>query len=198
MNIGYILGLVGRDSFIKGRWYTTDDIERETVTKLASSFMHTYRVKSESSRRVYTVKIKNNGEEIEGYSCSCPQFERAKTCKHVAAVLLNDYATIASYEFIDKLALSREILNSYRNDGLKTIKEKLDIDLEFEFNSDDIYLKIKIGNKKKYTLSTYGKTSNFIEAYNEKKKYEFGKNLTYSPSKYYFDNKDAELIDYIT
>ena len=93
MNYGYILGIVGRDSFVKGRWYSSD-IEKEDTTKLASSFMHIYRVKSESSRRIYTVKIKNNGADIEGYSCNCPQFEIAKTCKHVAAVLIDDYEDI--------------------------------------------------------------------------------------------------------
>ena len=51
MNYGYILGIVGRDSFVKGRWYSSD-IEKEDTTKLASSFMHAYRVKSESSRRI--------------------------------------------------------------------------------------------------------------------------------------------------
>lgn len=196
MNYGYILGIVGRDSFVKGRWYSSD-IEKEDTTKLASSFMHIYRVKSESSRRIYTVKIKNNGADIEGYSCNCPQFEIAKTCKHVAAVLLDDYEDIASYEFIDKLALSKEILASYKNNDSNTIKEKLDINLEFQFSYRDIYLKIKIGNKKKYTLSTYSKASNFIDAYNERKEYVFGKNLTYSPNKFYFDNKDSELLEYL-
>ena len=196
MNYGYILGIVGRDSFVKGRWYSSD-IEKEDTTKLASSFMHIYRVKSESSRRIYTVKIKNNGADIEGYSCNCPQFERAKTCKHVAAVLIDDYEDIASYEFIDKLALSKEILASYKNIDSNTIKERLDINLEFQFSYRDIYLKIKIGNKKKYTLSTYSKASNFIDAYNERKEYVFGKNLTYSPNKFYFDNKDSELLEYL-
>ena len=196
MNYGYILGIVGRDSFVKGRWYSSD-IEKENTTKLASSFMHIYRVKSESPRRVYTVKIKNNGADIEGYSCNCPQFEMAKTCKHVAAVLLDDYEDIASYEFIDKLALSKEILASYKNNDSNTIKEKLDINLEFQFSYRDIYLKIKIGNKKKYTLSTYSKVSSFIDAYNERKEYVFGKNLTYSPNKFYFDNKDSELLEYL-
>ena len=196
MNYGYILGIVGRDSFVKGRWYSSD-IEKEDTTKLASSFMHIYRVKSESSRRIYTVKIKNNGADIEGYSCNCPQFERAKTCKHVAAVLIDDYEDIASYEFIDKLALSKEILASYKNIDSNTIKERLDINLEFQFSYRDIYLKIKIGNKKKYTLSTYSKASNFIDAYNERKEYVFGKNLIYSPNKFYFDNKDSELLEYL-
>ena len=196
MNYGYILGIVGRDSFVKGRWYSSD-IEKENTTKLASSFMHIYRVKSESSRRIYTVKIKNNGADIEGYSCNCPQFEIAKTCKHVAAVLIDDYEDIASYEFIDKLALSKEILASYKNNDSNTIKEKLDINFEFQFSYRDIYLKIKIGNKKKYTLSTYSKASSFIDAYNERKEYVFGKNLTYSPNKFYFDNKDSELLEYL-
>lgn len=196
MNYGYILGIVGRDSFVKGRWYSSD-IEKENTTKLASSFMHIYRVKSESPRRVYTVKIKNNGADIEGYSCNCPQFEIAKTCKHVAAVLIDDYEDIASYEFIDKLALSKEILASYKNNDSNTIKERLDINLEFQFSYRDIYLKIKIGNKKKYILSTYSKASSFIDAYNERKEYVFGKNLTYSPNKFYFDNKDSELLEYL-
>lgn len=196
MNYGYILGIVGRDSFVQGRWYSSD-IEKENTTKLASSFMHIYRVKSESPRRVYTVKIKNNGADIEGYSCNCPQFEIAKTCKHVAAVLIDDYEDIASYEFIDKLALSKEILASYKNNDSNTIKERLDINLEFQFSYRDIYLKIKIGNKKKYTLSTYSKASSFIDAYNERKEYVFGKNLTYSPNKFYFDNEDSELLEYL-
>lgn len=196
MNYGYILGIVGRDSFVKGRWYSSD-IEKENTTKLASSFMHIYRVKSESPRRIYTVKIKNNGADIEGYSCNCPQFEIAKTCKHVAAVLIDDYEDIASYEFIDKLALSKEILASYKNNDSNTIKERLDINLEFQFSYRDIYLKIKIGNKKKYILSTYSKASSFIDAYNERKEYVFGKNLTYSPNKFYFDNKDSELLEYL-
>ena len=197
MNYGYILGIVGRDSFVKGRWYGNSEIEKEDITKLASSFMHIYRVASETSRRFYTVKIKNNGADIQGISCTCPQFNRVKTCKHVAAVLINDYDEIANYEFIDKLALSKEILENYKNSDLSTIKEKLDIDLEFEFNYNSIYLKIKIGNKKKYTLSTYGKASNFINTYNEKREYVFGKNLTYSPNKHYFDNKDIELLEYL-
>lgn len=197
MNYGYILGIVGRDSFVKGRWYDSNSIKREGVTKLASSFMHNYQVRSESSRRFYTVKIKNNGADIEGYSCSCPQFERAKTCKHIAAVLIDEYDTIASYEFIDKLTLSKEILASYKSNTLNTIKEKLDVDLEFEFSYGDIYLKVKIGDKKKYTLSTYGKVSNFMDAYNAKEEYKFGKNLTYSPNKYYFDSKDVELLEYL-
>ena len=198
MNSSYVLGIVGRDSFIKGRWYGPNELKKEMVERLANSFLHTYKVRSETSRRVYTVKIKNNGEEVSGYSCTCPQFERAKTCKHIAAVLIRDYDKIATFEYIDKLALSKEILANFKNNNIATIKEKLDTEIEFAFEYDSIYLKIKIGDKKKYNLSPYNKCLSFIEAYMENKEFTFGKSLTYDPNKHYFDNKDKELLEYLS
>ena len=45
MNLSYVLGIVGRDSFIKGRWYGPNELKKEMVERLANSFLHTYKVK---------------------------------------------------------------------------------------------------------------------------------------------------------
>ena len=168
MDYTSILSLVGRDSFIKGRWYDPGYIEKIGCTKLASSFIHTYSVKSESSRRHYTVKIKNNGEDVLGYSCDCPQFDRAKTCKHVAAVLMSDGDDLASFEIIDELELSKKILADYQSDNKTNIKQKLEVELEFAFVYRYVNVKLRIGDKKKYTLSVPSKFRNFIYAYKNK------------------------------
>lgn len=197
MDYTSILSLVGRDSFIKGRWYDPGYIEKIGCTKLASSFIHTYSVKSESSRRYYTVKIKNNGEDVLGYSCDCPQFDRAKTCKHVAAVLMNDGDDLASFEIIDELELSKKILADYQSDNKTNIKQKLEVELEFAFVYRYVNVKLRIGDKKKYTLSVPSKFRNFIYAYKNKDEYYFGKALTYNANMHYFSKEDSELLDYL-
>ena len=88
MNYRYIIDLVGYDSFYKGRFYGYGSIQKINTNKLSDSFVHEYKVKSERTRKWYDVKIKNNGAKVLGYSCSCPQFSREKTCKHIAAVLI--------------------------------------------------------------------------------------------------------------
>ncbi len=193
MDYTSILSLVGRDSFIKGRWYDPGYIEKIGCTKLASSFIHT----SESSRRYYTVKIKNNGEDVLGYSCDCPQFDRAKTCKHVAAVLMNDGDDLASFEIIDELELSKKILADYQSDNKTNIKQKLEVELEFAFVYRYVNVKLRIGDKKKYTLSVPSKFRNFIYAYKNKDEYYFGKALTYNANMHYFSKEDSELLDYL-
>lgn len=197
MDYTSILSLVGRDSFIKGRWFDPGYIEKIGCTKLASSFIHTYSVKSESSRRHYNVKIKNNGEDVLGYSCDCPQFDRAKTCKHVAAVLMNDGDDLASFEIIDELELSKKILADYQSDNKANIKQKLEVELEFAFVYHYVNVKLRIGDKKKYTLSVPSKFRNFIYAYKNKDEYYFGKALTYNANMHYFSKEDSELLDYL-
>lgn len=197
MDYTSILSLVGRDSFVKGRWYDPGYIEKLGCTKLASSFIHTYSVKSETSRKHYTVKIKNNGEEVLGYSCDCPQFERAKTCKHIATVLMNEGDKLVDFEIIDELELSKKILADYQMNNKTNIKQKLEVEVEFAFVYRHINIKLRIGDKKKYTLSVPSKFRNFIYAYNNDDEYYFGKVLTYDANIHYFSKEDSELLDYL-
>ena len=192
-----IIDLVGYDSFYKGRFYGYGSIQKINTNKLSDSFIHEYKVKSERTRNWYDVKIKNNGVKIFGYSCSCPQFSREKTCKHIAAVLIEDMDEIEKYEIIDELKASKSILDKYNIDSKSQIKQKLDLEIEFDFRYGRAGLRVYIGNEKKYVLSTNTKISNFFHAYRYNYEYKFGKNLIYENSKYYFDKDDTEILEYI-
>ncbi len=196
MNYAYIIKLVGRDSFFKGRMYPPRYIRKENVKKLENYYIHIYKVKSERTNKWYDVNIKNNGSKIFDYSCSCPQFAKNKTCKHVAAVLTEDMEEIEEFEIIDELAISKSILNMYNTFKKNEIKEKLDIELEFEFGYN-IFIKLSIGNSKKYKISNVSKLLNFLNAYNNNEEYEFGKCLTYIPSKHYFDKTSLDIIKFL-
>ena len=192
-----IIDLVGYDSFYKGRFYGYGSIQKINTIKLSDSFIHEYKVKSERTRKWYDVKIKNNGVKILGYSCSCPQFSRDKTCKHIAAVLIEDMDKIEEYEIIDELKASESILDRYNIDSKNQIKQKLDLEIEFDFRYGSAVLRVYIGNEKKYVLSTNTKINNFFHAYRYNYEYKFGKNLIYENSKYYFDKDDTEILEYI-
>lgn len=197
MNYRYIIDLVGYDSFYKGRFYGYGSIQKINTNKLSDSFVHEYKVKSERTRKWYDVKIKNNGAKVLGYSCSCPQFSRENTCKHIAAVLIEDMDEIEKYEIIDELKASESILDRYNVNSKNQIKQKLDLEIEFDFRYGRAGLRVYIGNEKKYVLSTNTKIGNFFHAYRYNYEYKFGKNLIYENSKYYFDKDDTEILEYI-
>lgn len=54
---------------------------------------------------------------------------------------------IEEYEIIDELAASKRIIDRFKAISIKTIKEKLELDLEFLFDYG-INLKLSIGNAK--------------------------------------------------
>ncbi len=197
MNYRYIIDLVGYDSFYKGRFYGYGSIQKINTNKLSDSFIHEYKVKSERTRKWYDVKIKNNGAKVLGYGCNCPQFSREKTCKHLAAVLIQDMDEIEEYEIIDELKASESILDRYNINTKNQIKQKLGLEIEFDFNYGSAVLRVYIGNEKKYVLSTITKLRNFFDSYRNNYEYKFGKNLIYENSKYYFDKKDIQILEYI-
>lgn len=196
MNYSYIINLLGRDSFFKGRMYPISFIKNKEINKKTTYFEHIYSVKSQNSNKFYNVIIENNGSKIYNFSCDCPQFELAHTCKHVAAVMIEDMYKFEEYEIIDEVAVSKLILSRFKGNTSKTIKEKLELELEFLFDYG-ITLRVSIGNDKKYKLNTISKLNNFLNAYYEKKEYTFGKSLTYNPSVHYFSKSDEELLDYL-
>ena len=197
MNYSYIMNLVGRDSFFKGRMYPSIYIRQSKVDKLWNCYRHVYKVKSERTNKWYNVTIRNNGGEVLDFSCSCPQFIGSKTCKHVAAVLIKDKEEIEKFEIVDEEKISKSILKMFSVASKNEIKERLTIDLEFEFGYN-IFLKVSIGSTKKYKLSTIPKLVNFLHAYNNNEPYEFGKSLTYYPAKHYFDKVDMDIIKFLT
>ncbi len=90
-----IIKIVGYDSFYKGRNYPYRYVGEDRIEKSKDFYAHNFYVKSEHSSNRYNVKVINNGGNILGVSCDCPQFKKEKTCKHLAAVLIQNLDTIA-------------------------------------------------------------------------------------------------------
>lgn len=192
-----IIKIVGYDSFYKGRMYPYRYIGSPRIEKNSNNYIHNYSVKSERNNNRYEVKIINNGPKIFGINCNCPQFAKERTCKHLAAVLVQDLDRIIEYEIIDPIAITKSILEKYKDTKANTIKEKIGIEIEFNFAYGRINLKIHIGLKKKYIISSTSKLINFLDSYNKNFEYEFGKNFTYDPKKHYFDKKDEEILNFL-
>ncbi len=191
--------LVGYESFYKGRMYSYRNINYINCYKEDLQFIHIFKVKSSSGYSYYDVKIYNNGEDIKSFSCNCPQFKSKKTCKHVAAVLINFFSEIVENEIVDELAISKEILKAFKNNMKinKTVREKLDVEIIIQSYGSRYFLKLKIGNKRKYTISTRNKFSTFYDNLTNDFEHYFGRNLTYSSDKHYFDEECLNLFDYI-
>ena len=199
MNYGKIIKLVGRESFYDGHIFPSSFMRKIETKKYKDHFIHSYSIKSNISNNWYHVIIKNNGENIESFNCNCDDFTRDKTCRHIAAILIRDMDDISRYEIIDTRAISKNILDLYAKPQDVKVKQQLNIDLEFEIGyGGSIFLKVYIGNEKKYKFSTITKLDNFLNAYNEEQSYKFGKNLTYDPNIYFFEKRDQEILEFLT
>ncbi len=193
-----IINLVGYDSFYKGRSYPSSFIKHVETYEENNYYVHKYSVRSERVNSWYNVNIKNNGMKISSISCGCMQYEKMKTCKHIAAVLVEDITDIIEFEVIDELSVSKSILSKYNIiSKTNTVKQKLDIDVEFNRIYNTIEFRLYIGNEKKYTLSNFNKMQAFLDAYNDNTSYCFGKNLTYDSKLHYFDKKDTEILMFV-
>lgn len=193
-----IIESLGYDSFYKGRSYNSNSIKHIDTCVNDCKFTHTYKVKSESTIVWYKVTITNNGYKIYDYSCECKQYHDNHTCKHIAAVLIDDMENIFESVYVDEYQISKAILKNYNEtDNSLSIKEKLNFDYEFKIDRY-ITFKIYVGNNKKYLLSSETKFNNFYSAFLNNEEYSFGKNLVYSSDKYYIDEIDKKLLDYIS
>ena len=192
-----IIKMVGYDSFFKGRNYPYRYVGEDRIEKSKNYYIHNFYVKSEYSSNVYNVKIVNNGDKILETNCDCLQFKKEKTCKHLAAVLIQNLNRIIEYEIIDPIEITKSILKKYQTNTINSIKEKVDLQVEFNTNYNEIYLKFHIGIKKKYLISTISKLKEFLESYNNNGIYEFGKLFTYDASKHYFDNTTKEILNFV-
>lgn len=196
-NFYKIINTLGYDSFYKGRSYSESFVKHIESNIIDKKYVHKYKVKSEHSNDWYDVEISNNGETLYDYKCNCKQFEKFMTCKHIAAVFINYIDEIFECEYIDELEISKNILKSFKENKKKEIQEKLELNLEFEFEGEYVYFKLLIGNNRMYSLSSQTKLENFLNSFYNKKKYEFGKSLTYDPKIHYFDKLNLEIIDFI-
>ncbi len=195
----FLTQVIGQDSIIKGRGFPPYLLNHLDSYEEPKQFVHTFDVESVSRDTFYDIEIKNNGEKFFDATCSCPQFKKAHTCKHIAACLMYYRYEMISYKKIDVLKASKEILDMFYepNKSLK-IKEKLNLEVGLELYENELKYKLYIGTTKLYTINNYSKLNNFLECYFNGGEYKFGAKLIYNPDDYYFSDEDKDIIDYLS
>ncbi len=200
-----VIRICGTTDFMKGLNYQANKVK---LTKIEDedNFREAYfNVTSERINFDYHVYLLLNKEteEIHDYKCTCPQYEKMDTCKHIAACILKYEDALFTDEEIDpieyQLNIGSQILDKFYEPEKSTIKKKLNLEVELEptdsyYYDNYIKVKYKIGLDRLYTLNN--KYHNFMYAYSQKSPYKLSTKLTYNPDEYYFDKIDKEILDY--
>ena len=140
--------------------------------------------------------IDNNGR-VASKNCTCKDFLHDKICNHVLACLLkkkNDFFTNEEISF----QKSKNILESFvTKEAVTAAKEELSLDIDINYDSGNYIVKFKVGVGTKYTIKSRDKFNEFRRCYLGDDELELGKKLTYSKSKYYFNEEDTKIIEFL-
>lgn len=140
--------------------------------------------------------IDKNGEIISK-SCNCTDFVRDKICSHILSCVLkhkNDFFTKEEISF----QKSKNILECFvTKESLATSKEELGLDIDIIYEDGNYIVKLKIGVGIKYTIKTRDKFNAFRRCYLGDDELELGKKLTYSRAKYYFNEDDTKIVEFL-
>ncbi len=177
------IGLTGKVDYF---WYEVDDEERPTYFDVSV--------------------IVENKKKIIRTSCDCRDYRTKRSCKHIAAVILNNYEEMFGKIIVNISKISSNILKKYISNEENTIKKELNVNLIINVEEKenryyyyygsytDCNVKIMLGDEKLYTL---GQHASFFRSVYESGAGEvyFGKSFTYDPKKYYLDKEAKTIID---
>lgn len=198
-----ILDWVNEVDYNKGLDYNEDYIEHVSSTG-TSDKKHQFLVESESSYRKYIVQIDvDRLNRIKDVYCTCPQFIRTRSCKHVAACLIC-YSDVLFAKKVEKTVqqkttqLFQLMEKEYNEENINKKEVFLFPELSIGASSSygtSIQLKAKIGQDKTYAL--LGKFNNFYTSLKSEMSYRFGSNFCYEPSKHYLSDKSLRFLEFI-
>ena len=200
-----VIRICGTTDFMKGLNYQANKIKiikMEDTDYLRRAY---FKVTSERINRDYDVQVlvDKDDETINDYSCTCPQYEKMDTCKHIAAAILKYQEELFMDDPLDPVAyqlnIGSQILDKFYEQKKTTIKKRLNLTVDLELSesyyyNDYIKVKYKIGLDRMYTLNN--KYHNFMYAYSQNRPYKLATKLTYDPNEHYFDKIDKEILDY--
>ncbi len=200
-----VIHICGTSDFVKGLNYKANKIKLIKTEDFDNQRKADFSITSERIDKEYKVQIlvDRNKEEIEEFFCTCPQYEKMDTCKHIAACILKYEDALFGDEEISpveyQLNLGSQILDNFYKPKKSTIKQKLFLQVDIETAQNYYYnnfLKVsyKIGIDRPYTLNN--KYRNFMYAYSQNRPYKISTKLTYDPNEYYFDKIDKKILDY--
>lgn len=189
--------LVDENDFYKGRSYPYYYLEYKGIIQKDKKFIFNFEVESERTYDIYKVKIEVEKNNVVGKSCTCPQFKSFGSCKHIAACLIRFREEIFNSDPKDKiLSLSKKILDEFKpEEGKREVKKELNLEIELNYKENNGYqIGLKLGKDKMYTVRH--KLGDLFKCYIENKgEIVFGKQFTYSPNKYFFNDIDKQIIE---
>lgn len=200
-----VIKLCGTNDFVKGLNYKANKVKLIKIIDDEPFRRAYFNVTSERINKDYKVEIiiNKNEKTIDDFFCTCPQYEKMDTCKHVAACILKYEDALFNGEETDpfeyQLNLGTHILENFYKPTKQIIKQKLFLIVDIETAQSyyyNNYLKVsyKIGLDRPYTLNN--KYRNFMYAYSQNRPYKISTKLTYDPNHYFFDNIDKKILDY--
>lgn len=172
-------------------------------TEIEQGKRHIFLVRSQSHYAYYRAYILINNNEIKDVDCDCIQFQNYGSCKHLAACFKFYSTELFGKKKKTTEEISSILLDKYFANNKPIIKKELKLNININLKEDNYYgesdiyyeLKINIGNNKMYSLNA--RYSSFKSAYLYESKCKFGKELTYDPDNYYFNNQNKNLIEYL-
>jgi len=163
-------------------------------------------IESERTTKIYNIEFTFDQEEqkVIEYHCSCPQFAATNSCKHLVAVMYyfydNIFVPMIDDKYKEKQTLKLiEMFNS--KETQREIKEEVKLEIELTGENLNVYhpslnVTLKIGTSKLYQCKDT-KLRNFLEAYEKKEEFYFGKTFTYNPNNTYFNKENTEILDFL-
>lgn len=205
-----ILKTISPSDYNKGRNYFLPYIEFKARIVNNDVVKNEFSVESERTSRLYACNIYTNMEnhEIIGVNCNCPQFEQTDSCKHIAACLYNYYDNLfiepMNDSTIEKATEKLFKILDEKNTKTSSLINKEEVKIEFYLSADNsnqnyedtLDISLKIGTDKLYRCSS-SKLSKFLDAYEKKEEYYFGKNFTYNPNTCYFSEENNHILEYL-
>lgn len=203
-----ITAFVHTSDIVAGKTYDVSKIsflnKKENYNENGKVTHYWYEVDDEEKPTYYDVMVSiENNKKILRTACDCKNFRSIRSCKHIAAVILNNYEEMFGKMFINIPKISSSILEKFITSEENIIKKELTVNLiinvterksnyYYYYNSIECTIKILIGDEKLYTLGNHASAFKSVYESGEGEVY-FGKSFTYNPQKYYLSS-DAETI----
>ena len=203
-----ITAFVHTSDIVAGKTYDVSKIsflnKKENYNENGKVTHYWYEVDDEEKPTYYDVMVSiENNKKILRTACDCKNFRSIRSCKHIAAAILNNYEEMFGKMFINIPKISSSILEKFITSEENIIKKELTVNLiinvterksnyYYYYNSIECTVKILIGDEKLYTLGNHASAFKSVYESGEGEVY-FGKSFTYNPQKYYLSS-DAETI----
>ena len=196
--IDKIKAIVNNLDFIKGKSYPSYYIDFLGVEQKENNNIFNFDVESERTYDVYKVRIEGIKNNINKVSCTCPQFRATRSCKHIAACLINYKDDILMFDPKERLLnISEQIIDYFKPKEIKReVKKQVTLDVELNSAYRGYQVVLKMGIDKLYLVRH--KMGEFFRCYEDSEgTLEFGKSFTYDPSKHFFSKEDTEILDFL-